>query len=67
VQFVIFLQKMAEIECKGKNKSKNRGNYWVASPFGLRSGLRQSGSAFRRGVYGRAEARPFRDGFLPSG
>jgi len=31
---------------KGNNKSKD--NNFVASPFGLRFGLRQSGSAFRR-------------------
>jgi len=36
---------MAKIKCKGKNNRKNKGDDWVAPPFGLRSGLRQSGSA----------------------
>jgi hypothetical protein len=36
-------------KCKGNDKSK--GNNFVASPFGLRSGLRQSGSAFRRELF----------------
>jgi hypothetical protein len=36
-------------KCKGNDKSK--GINFVASPFGLRSGLRQSGSAFRRELF----------------
>jgi hypothetical protein len=34
-------------------------NILVASPFGLRSGLRQSGSAFGAAFYGMRERMPF--------
>jgi hypothetical protein len=38
--------------CIWESQDKSNGNDFVASPFGLRSCLRQSGSAFRRGFYG---------------
>jgi hypothetical protein len=41
-----------------KSNDKNKGNKSVASPFGLCSGLRQSGSAFGAAIYGTAEAVP---------
>jgi hypothetical protein len=43
-----FWAKNAKNKCSGKNKGKSNGNKSVTSPFGLRSGLRQSGSP-RRG------------------
>ena len=36
---------------KSKGNDESKGNNFVASPFGLRSGLRQSGSAFRRELF----------------
>jgi hypothetical protein len=38
--------------------SKDKGNRSVASPFGLRSGLRRSGRAFGSACFGTAEAVP---------
>jgi hypothetical protein len=43
-------------EAKNKSNSNNNGNILVASPFGLCSGLRQSGSRFAAGFRPKAEA-----------
>jgi hypothetical protein len=43
---------------KEKMRRQKHSNKSVASPFGLRSGLRQSGSAFGAAFYGTAEAVP---------
>jgi hypothetical protein len=43
-------------KCNRKSKGKNNGNKSVASPFGLRSGLRQSGGRFAAGFRRGAEA-----------
>jgi hypothetical protein len=45
---------------KEKIKAKAKAMKSVTSPCGLRSSLRQSGSAFRAGLYGTRERVPFR-------
>src|SRR5260370_41270048 len=41
----------------GNGKSKNKGNRWVVAPFGLHSGLRQSGGRCAAGPDARGKAR----------
>ena len=43
----------------GNGKSKNKGNRWVVAPFGLHSGLRQSGGRCAAGPDARAKARAY--------
>src|SRR6266446_964679 len=53
--------------CEAGCETKDKSNKLVAAPFGLRSGLRQSGSHLAASFYGTAEAVPLsKTGFFRS-
>jgi hypothetical protein len=62
----VFWAENEKNKCNGKSNRKNKGNNQVASPFGLRSGLRQVGRRFRGGLERGATARGQRQRRRPS-